>query len=135
MLIGALSFIVCLIGTPHVMAGDLTDALTDADPRIKLESGLGVAFDSIYAPRDESEDSSLEEESLHAPRPVYLGDTDSYRALQSPLDEPASYGRSDHLTPSGRSDSEDGERPSFEPMPLGKPDQREGVWYEDDLRP
>lgn len=102
-------------------ADELTDALVPTDPRTKLESGTGRAYHSRYTPAEDQPSALHEEpELLATPRLRYERSGDLYKGLRSPLYE----------SPAGE---EDPFSTSVTLPPLGKPHQRPGVWYQDDL--
>lgn len=115
-----------LAAPPTADAGDLRDEITgaiiDVDPRLPLTSGTGAAYDSAYAPADEPADPTQTPSLRGAYRYRYGQALQGLRnpwyeaegeALSSPEDDPFA--------------------PLTEPVPLGKPYQRDGVFYQDDL--
>ncbi len=117
-------------------ASDLTDAIIDVDPRNELTSGTGVSYESNYAPEEPNDllaDPATLEPTLGQGVP-YQG---YFEGLRSPL-----YSAQDDSTsntsaaPSTLTPFNKGFPGLIEEAlpPLGKPEQREGVMYEDDLR-
>ena len=128
--LAALSFM------PVSLADELTDAILDVDPRVRLESAVGVAYGSIYSPQDESPTAL---EPLPGETPSLSGYEGYYEGLRSPLyeeDEDTSLESTPELSTSTElpTSTELSTLTTVAPLPLGKPEQREGVWYQDDLR-
>ena len=100
-------------------ADELTDAILDVDPRHSLRSGTGVVYGSTYSPSDAQPLNPSDVSTL----PYDLGT--EYTGLRSPL-----YQSEETASPL---QSEDLQSITVAPIPLGKPYQRDGVWYQDDL--
>ncbi|MBI3087272.1 MAG: hypothetical protein HYY91_00050 [Candidatus Omnitrophica bacterium] len=115
---------------PAAFASDLTDAMLDTDPRIELRSGTGAAYGSVYSPEETAPTSSQELDATQVPslRGAYRYDR-SFEGFRSPLYEP------EPGTTASRPPPDDPYSTTVTPVPLGKPYEREGVWYQDDLTP
>lgn len=117
----------CLVVMPSIWADELTDAMTNADPRDRLESGQGVVYWQAYAPEEPS--PLLEElEPIQVPSLRYSYG-EEYEGWRSPLYQPETEEESSPET------ARTPRSTTVSPLPLGKPEQREGVWYQDDIRP
>ncbi len=104
----------------------LVDAMLDVDPRTRRTSGVGAAYGSIYSPTEQ--EANTDEELLPEDwSDVRLRSAGEYEGLRSPLFE----------------DGLDAETPAREDLnsnvvpviPLGHPEERAGVIYEDSPRP
>lgn len=114
---------------PAAFASDLTDAMLDVDPRIQLRSGKGAAYDSAYSHHDDTAPTySQDVDATQVPslRGAYRYDR-SFQGLRSPLYEPESD------TTASTPPTDDPYSTTITPIPLGKPYERDGVWYQDDL--
>lgn len=106
------------------VADELTDAIVGADPTARLESGLGVAVGSYV----EGLEAASQPDAVERPFVPSLRETPERTGLS----------RSPWQLPDHASESEELEEPQEEwstdvrHIPLGKPYQRNGVWYEDD---
>ncbi len=106
---------------------DVVDAIIGVDPRSRNASGTGAALGSVYgAPTEEN----ATEEQLEEEWPdVSLKYGDDFKGLRSPLfdEEPSN---PDALKEIG----DDPNAASVTAIPLGTPEAREGVYYEDSPR-
>ncbi|HEX9780850.1 MAG TPA: hypothetical protein VGB20_06530 [bacterium] len=105
-----------------VFAGELIDAILDADPRARITSGSGVAYGSAYAPEPPEGGSVLLDPSAVPSLPVGLGP--AFDGARSPLYDLQTTATPERAVPSSTHVPE---------IPLGRPDAREGVWYQEDL--
>lgn len=114
-----------MAATPCAGASELTDAMTSPDPRIKLQTGTGQAYQSRYGEPDEAL-APADESELDLPGFEYQR---SELYDRSPLDDPL-----EDLDDPG-ADPLAGEDPfaTNDLPPLGKEHARPGVWYQDDL--
>ena len=105
----------------------VVDAMIGVDPRNRGTSGTGAALDSVYGP---STQENATEEKLEEEWPdVSLKYGDDFKGLRSPLfdEEPAN--------PDALKEIEDDINSStVTTIPLGEPESREGVYYEDTPR-
>lgn len=105
----------------------IVDAMLGVDPRTRRSSGAGAALDSVYGQPEDS----LQPSDAPAPEEwdSQLKYGEAFRGLRSPLfEEDASRDDAVLLEPEEDLDS------SFVPViPLGRPEAREGVMYEDAL--
>lgn len=110
-------------------ADDVTDAILGVDPRLKLQSGRGSSFGSVYGPQQE-EAVSPEEPNAPLEESEAVNRYAPYEGgLRSPLFDVS--GGSENAEDDSRLPQERLSLPQT--PPLGKPDARDGVWYSDDL--
>ena len=125
-----MSVVICM---PISAADDLIDALVPTDPRSRLESGTGMVYGSSYSPREQDGPPPESEATELVPESRFGGGRfgDLYKGLRSSLYEPT--GESDEDASTFDQIEDDPFSHSVSPILLGKPEQRDGVWYEDDL--
>ncbi len=113
---------------------DLTKALVPTDPRTRLESATGMVYGSTYSPHEQDGQPSESEATELSPESGLGGGRfgDLYKGLRSSLYEPPGQSGED-ASASADQVEDDPFSTSVSPIPLGKPEQRNGVWYEDDL--
>ena len=114
-----------LAGMPWCAADDLTDAMLNVDPRNRLESGQGAGLGSVYGPKEEEAPApETEAEPDQTPPGVSYGSY--YGGLRSAVAQPDAAPHDDTSLATPRLSLPEGE------TPLGRPDQRDGVWYGDE---
>ena len=128
-----LGFLLCLAAVPLCRADDLTDAMTGVDPRNRLQTGQGAAFGEIYGPEEDTVAPETAPEADQIPPGVSYGSYDG--GLKSSVSQPDAGASQEESDDS--SDSLSTPRLSLPEADttLGRPDQREGVWYGDDRTP
>ena len=114
----------------YVYAADkdaVVNAIIGVDPRARRTTGLGAALDSAYGPKEtnaETEEELPQEEDFSKTGLRY---NDEFNDLRSPLLSPEPE-EDKEMEPRDNPNSTD-----VSVVPLGKPEEREGVKYEDDL--
>ncbi len=111
---------------PVCGAYDLTDAMLSVDPRNRLETGRGAALSSVYGPKEDEETPAPETEAELDQTPPGVSYGSYYGGLRSAVAQPDAAPHDDTSLATPRLSLPEGE------TPLGRPDQRDGVWYGDE---
>jgi hypothetical protein len=102
----------------------IVDSMLGIDPRTRRSSGTGAALDSVYGPEPDAP-SATEELAPDEWERSHLQYGEAFKGLRSPLFE-------EDPSLDEEASTEEDLNSSFVPViPLGRPEAREGVMYED----